>query len=217
MVQTLEDRIVADENWVYNEAAMPVGLISDMMLVGIPNDSEAAASAGAVWVFKREGGQWVQKQKILPVDPLMGMHFGWSLSVEEQIDTGEAWLVVGAPHTNTSEGRVYLFERSGDTWVHNTYLTTDQSDFYGFDVDINVDIPIGQEEFQWTMVAGAPSYRFDGKQHNTGTVFISSRSGSGNWPPGAIPLGADTITSVNPQVGRAVAIDGDVVIAGAPS
>ena len=51
-VQILDGRVTADENWVRNEAAMSVGLISDMMLVGIPNDGEAAASAGAVCAFR---------------------------------------------------------------------------------------------------------------------------------------------------------------------
>ena len=40
------------------------------------------------------------------------------------------------------------------------HFETGQNDFFGYDVDINVDIPDGQEAFEWTMVAGAPSHRF---------------------------------------------------------
>jgi hypothetical protein len=80
-----------------------------------------------------------------------------------------------------------------------------------------VDIAIGQEEFQWDLAVGAPSYRFEGNGSNTGTVFMSTLNSLGLWTPGAIPLGADELAGINPQYGRSVALDGDVVIAGGPS
>lgn len=212
----LDGRVTADEPWQNNEEAMPVGLISDLMVVGIPKDTEAAGSStGAVFSFKREGKRWVQQQKILPENPQQGMRFGYSLSVEEQIDTGEAWLVVGARTYNDFEGRVDFYQRSGDNWVYHSSLENSENDFLGWDVDINVDIPVGQEDPEWTAAIGAPSYRFEGKSSNTGAVFISYLNGQ-NWTPPAIPLNSDSVVGNNPGVGTSVAIDGDVIIAGAP-
>jgi hypothetical protein len=69
---------------------MPVGLISDMMVVGNHTDSDLFNNAGAVWSFKWNGTDWVQVQKITPPSAAANMWFGWSLAVEEQVDTGEA-------------------------------------------------------------------------------------------------------------------------------
>ena len=196
---------------------MPVGVISDLMVVGNWNDSDLANNAGAVWSFKWNGVDWVEQQKITPPGAEANMAFGWSLAVDEQVDTGEAWLAVGAPQTNSNRGAVHLYERVGDNWDFRQTLTTEDQDFYGFDVDINVDIRAGQAEFQWDLVAGAPSYRFDGNGFNTGTVFVSTLNNLNEWTPGAIPLGAETLPGNNPQYGRSVALDGDVIIAGGPS
>lgn len=149
----ISNRVEASEPFSGGDAAMPVGVISDLMVVGNWNDSDIANNAGAVWSFKWDGLNWVEQQKITPPDAAANMAFGWSLAVEEQVDTGEAWLAVGAPQTNSNRGAVHLYERVGDDWVFRQTLTTEEQDFYGFDVDINVDIPAGQSEPQWDLVA----------------------------------------------------------------
>lgn len=211
------NRVTPDEPFAGGESAMPVGVISDIMVVGNWADDDLANNAGAVWSFKWNGVEWAQEQKITPPNPAANMAFGWSLAVEEQVDSGEAWLAVGAPQTNTNEGAVHLYERVGDTWTFRQTLTTEDQDSYGFDVDINVDIRTGNEEPQWDLVAGAPAYRFDGNAFNTGTVFTSTLNDLNLWTPGAIPLGAETLPGNNPQYGRSVALDGDVIIAGGPA
>lgn len=215
--QVVSSRVSPDEPMGGGDSAMPVGLISDMMVVGNWNHSSDFLNGGAVWSFKWNGSDWVQVQKITPPGAAANMAFGWSLAVEEQVDTGEAWLVVGAPWTDNNVGAVHLYQRDGDSWVYKQTLSTPGRDFYGFDVDINVDIPIGMEDYQWDLAVGAPSHKFESNPSNTGTVFASSLNSLGLWTQGAIPLGADALTGVNPQYGRSVALDGDVIIAGAPS
>lgn len=215
--QVVSNRVAPDEPMGGGESAMPVGLISDMMVLGHWAYSDEFINAGVVWSFKWTGSDWAQVQKITPPDAAANNGFGWSLAVEEQVDTGEAWLAIGAPYTDGNKGAVHLYLRDGDSWVFKQTLTTPGNDFYGFDVDINVDIPIEMEEYQWDLAVGAPSHKFDGNPSNTGTVFASSLNSLGLWTPGAIPLGAETLAGVNPQYGRSVALDGDVIIAGAPS
>lgn len=48
-------------------------------------------------------------------------------------------------------------------------------------------------------------------------MFFSFLNNLGLWTPGGIPLGAETLPGNNPQYGRSVAIDGDVIIAGGPT
>lgn len=216
-MQTIEQRLTGSDPWHRNESFMPVGLISDMLVVGIPNDSESANGAGAVFVFKRNGQNWTEVQKILSPAAQVNGRFGWSLSVDEQVDTGEAWLAVGTPFEDASVGQVHLYARDGDTWVHQQSLTSEEADSFGHDVAINVDIPIGQKDWQWTLAIGAPAYRFDGKAFNTGAVFTSFLTAD-VWSGGAIPLGLEAAaTANNSQIGYSVALDGDTLIAGAPT
>lgn len=213
----VSNRVAASDPISGAGSAMPVGLISDLMVVGDYADDEAGTGVGAVFSFKWNGSDWVEVQKIIPPNPQDGMWFGWSLSVDEQVDSGEAWLAVGAHRYAGNAGRVDLFERQGDLWVYKQTLENPGANFYGFDLDINVDIAPGQVIWQWDLVVGAPAHRFIPNSHNTGTVFVSMLNSLGLWTQGAIPLGAETFEGVNPQYGRSVALDGDVIIAGAPS
>jgi hypothetical protein len=88
-------------------------------------------------------------------------------------------LAVGAHQTNGYQGAVHLYKRDGDNWVFKQTLTTVGIDWYGYDVDINVDIPAGEAVYQWDLVVGAPSHRFDPNAHDTGTVFVSSLNNLG--------------------------------------
>lgn len=218
-VATIEGKVLADEPWTGNEAAMPVGLISDMMLVGTPGDGEAGSLAGAVWAFKRVGQQWVQTQKILPTNPENGMRFGWSLSVDEQVDSGEAWMAVGAPQFD-NKGRVDMYKRVGDTWVyHSTLSIPDPSNgaILGEDVSINVDIPLDEEEYLWTVAMGARGYKHAANIFSTGAVFISNLNNLEEWSVPGLPLGdIPGVEAQNIQIGSSVALDGDVIVAGAP-
>ncbi|MFK7957327.1 MAG: hypothetical protein AB8B96_14615 [Lysobacterales bacterium] len=216
--QQLGGRVLADEQWRGNQASMPVGLISDMMVVGTSTEDEAGVGAGAVWSFKRVNGQWVQMQKILPENPQNSQAFGWSLSVDEQIDTGEAWLAVGSPRADGFFGRVDLYQRAGDTWEYVQTLSGDRPSQFGFDVAINVDIPIGQPDFSWTVGIGAPGYRFDTNTFGTGAVHVSNLNSLNLWTPPAVPLGLDAATTpLFTGIGTSVALDGDMLVAGAPS
>jgi hypothetical protein len=215
--QIVTQRVTPAEAMGGGESAMPVGLISDMMVLGNWNYSGDFSNGGAVWSFKRVGSDWVQVQKITPPGAAANQAFGWSLAVEEQVDTGEAWLAVGAPQTDSNGGAVHLYQRDGDSWIFEQTLSSEDQDSFGFDVDINVDIHIGMEVFQWDLVVGAPSYTFAGNGFNTGTIFVSFLNSLGLWTQGAIPLGADELTGNNPQHGNSVALDGDVIIAGGPA
>lgn len=214
----LAKRVVADEPWNLNEVRMPVGVISDLMVVGTPKDTESGVSlAGAVFVFKIVGNNWVQVQKIVPPAPADQYKFGFSLSIEEQIDTGEAWLAVGAPGEDS--GRVYLYKRNGDTFEFEQLLTGEErGDGYGYSVAINVDIPLNQSDFRWTLAAGAPFYKHPSAVRETGAVFISNLGNGGLWSQPGLPLGAaENAPEFSGRIGFSVALDGDSLIIGAPS
>ncbi len=98
-----------------------LSLQGDTLAVGAPLDSEGGVSAGAVFVYARQGTSWMQ-QKLIPSDAESGDRFGESVSID-----GDA-LLVGAPFAGSrgrNSGKAYLFRRTGDSWSETDIVITD--------------------------------------------------------------------------------------------
>ncbi|MEW6038307.1 MAG: hypothetical protein AB1648_08675 [Pseudomonadota bacterium] len=88
-----------------------VAVHGDTLLVGAPRFS---SSKGRVVVFTRSGSSWSQQQVLIAGDAANSDFFGASVAVYG--DTA----VIGAPgddNTQTNQGSVYVFTRSGTTWT----------------------------------------------------------------------------------------------------
>ena len=84
-----------------------VALRGDIALVGDPTNSNAGASAGAVYVFRRSGASWARIGVLIGNDTLAGDRFGAALALSE------SRIAVGAPLADaqgTDSGAVYVFE-----------------------------------------------------------------------------------------------------------
>lgn len=95
-----------------------VDLSGTTLCVGVPKDTaNGVLTAGSVRVLTRSGpGAWTQQQKI--DGPQTNSFFGSACSVDG--DT----LLIGA--LNVTNGRAYVFVRSGTTWSQQQQLTIDQ-------------------------------------------------------------------------------------------
>lgn len=111
---------------------------------------DSAPSSGAVYVYVREGGAWVEQAYIKApnADPNDG--FGTSLALSHDGDT----LVVGAPQEDSNNlggqpdnsaensGAVYVYTREGTTWYPASYLKAlpaGEGDLFGQKVAIAGD------------------------------------------------------------------------------
>lgn len=96
-----------------------VSLSGDTALVGA---SDSGFNKGSAYVFVRTGTVWTQQAKLIASDGASFDHLGSSVAL-----TGNTALV-GAPTddigTNTDQGSVYVFVRSGTTWTQQTKLIT---------------------------------------------------------------------------------------------
>ncbi len=91
-----------------------VALGKYVAVVGAPRDDEAAADAGAVYIYRREPDGWVQEAKLLAGDAHAGQEFG------SQVATNGQMVLVSAPFDaagGTDAGAVYVFEFDGAAWV----------------------------------------------------------------------------------------------------
>lgn len=82
-------------------------------------DNDAGLDAGAVYLFRHVGGEWLQSDKLTASDAAPSSWFGSSMSFEE------TQLLVGAKN-HGGHGAAYLFENDGLAWTEvQQFVPTD--------------------------------------------------------------------------------------------
>jgi MYXO-CTERM domain-containing protein len=96
----------------------------DTLVVGARSDSTKVASAGAVYVFQRQGEAWVQSTKLTATDVTVGAALGFSVAISgDTIATGAPGDVNRVVHA----GSVYVFTNGPDGWSNGEKLLADDS------------------------------------------------------------------------------------------
>jgi hypothetical protein len=126
-----------------------IAIGGDVLAIGAPEASEGgAASAGAVYVYVRDGLDWVFQQRLVSDVPVEDAALGTALAIDG--DT----IVAGAseyPGDSFNQGALYVFSRTGDTWTQSALLRAPDpatGAFFGATVALQGDL----------VVAGAPSH-----------------------------------------------------------
>jgi hypothetical protein len=70
--------------------------------------------AGSAYIFRLDGTIWVEEQKLLASDVLPGQRFGWSVALHGNV---AAVASISDSVSGDQSGAVYVFRRSGTTWV----------------------------------------------------------------------------------------------------
>ena len=118
-------------------------ILGDFALVGAYNADGTYANQGACYLFKLEGGIWVQKQKIFAVDATTNGFFGQSVAMRDN------YAIVGAHGVNGLMGAAYILQlnpaTSNLTQLQKiTPLDGASNDYFGFSSDIhNGNVVIG--------------------------------------------------------------------------
>ena len=214
-----------------------VAIADDILVVGAPFEDggsqgvggdptdNSAPSAGVVCAYLRQGSGWVPMTLLKGSNTEAGDQFGFALAIDgNTLAVGAPQEASATPHINGHEGdnsapgagAVYLFERSGLTWVQTAYLkpsTPGAGDAFGTAIALDGD----------TLLVGAPqedsaSNTVDGDAANdgapnAGAVFVFERR-AGVWTQTAY-LKANN-AGLQDFFGDAVAVDGDWALVGAP-
>ncbi|MCA8959071.1 MAG: hypothetical protein KDC38_01100 [Planctomycetes bacterium] len=158
----------------------------DIAVVGAPGDDDMASGAGAAYIFRRIGGDWVEEQKLVASDGGFDDRFGDVVAIHGD--------VVAVSATNNSSPRfVYLFRFDGSTWLEEQKLASSGAG-YGRALALHED----------TLVVGDSLHDF-----TTGAAYVYEWSGTA-WdqvqllsPPDADLFGID------------VDLDADTLVVGA--
>ncbi len=184
-----------------------VAISGRTLVVGsLRDDHTVGANVGSVYVFFNAGNGWQLQAKLTASDGQVGDFFGNAVAIE-----GDR-LVVGASSDDHSGmnrvGSAYIFERSAGIWTEVAKLISGgpgDGERFGTSVALSGD----------TVIAGAPRHNVSiPGGFEAGKVAVFVRSPDGMWDEEA-SLIADNF-EISDRLGTAVAISGDLVVAGAP-
>ena len=176
-------------------------------LVGAPTGN---SEAGAVWVFTRTGSTWTQQAELTPKsgEEIGNGKFGASVALSSDGNT----VLIGAP-ANTGGGAVWVFTRSGSTWVQQGTKITGAEESVNSEFGRSVALSAEGD----TAVVGAPS---DGSEPGAVWVFTRSEEAEGVWSQQGLKIIPEIGEEIgNDQFGASVAVsaEGNTTAVGAPT
>ncbi len=235
----VQEAYLKSSNPDWNDAfGFSVDIDGDTAVVGAHGEASGAtgvngeqsdnlrSSAGAVYVFRRDGGgAWDQEGYLKASNTDAGDQFGWSVAID-----GDR-IVVGAPGEDSSAsgvngdgsinvsfrnyGAAYVFERSGSTWFQTTYLKASnpgRSDGFGSAVALDRDSLIVGAVGEASMATGVGGDQSDNSAVAAGACYVFARSGNAWVQQGYLKGSGEAGRSF----GQGVGISGDRAVVGAP-
>ena len=157
-----------------------VAITDNYAFVGAYYEEAFGYHSGAVYVFKRDGNQWVEQQKLTNIDGLHSMLFGGSISVDNDLALIGA---VGESTRGRSAGAVYTYQLVNEQWVPQQKLIAsdaDELDHFGGAVHLSGnDAIVGSKgDDDWGEESGsAYLFHYDGAQWSEKTKLIASEGG----------------------------------------
>lgn len=182
-------------------------VLGDRIVLGVPGYATGAPEhrAGAALVFERTGAVWSQRAALQASDRTPADRLGTSVALED------GRVFAGAPYDSVQDvrnaGSVHVFENGARGWSETATLTSShpfEGEHFGRTLASTSD----------TLAVGAPSHVHTPAIGTQGAVFVFVRDGSG-WREQAELRASDG--SNTDWLGSSVAIEGDVIAAGAPN
>jgi len=120
---------------------LAVGSLDDSMATGVNGDEgdNSAEGAGAVYVFRFDGGDWFQQAYIKASNTEAGDRFGSSVSLSAdgnslvagaRLEDGSDSGINSDQHDNlaSDSGAAYLFRFNGQDWIQEAYIKASNTD-----------------------------------------------------------------------------------------
>jgi len=200
-----------------------VAVYGNTVVIGAPNESSLLdaddnnqRSAGAAYVFVRNGTTWSQQAFLKADSPELEDEFGGAVAISEDSIVIGARLRDGIAEGDADRlrntGAAYVFVRNETTWSQQAILmadNADESDIFGNAVAISGDIiVIGAEDEDGNATGGGEN----NDANESGAAYVFVREGT-TWSQEAI-LKANNAGRFD-QFGTSVGISGETIVVGA--
>jgi len=186
--------------------------------------NNSAGSAGAAFVFMRNGNSWSQQAYLKASNSDANDLFGYSVAVsgntvvvgayeEDSIATG----VNGdeADDTASNSGAAYVFVRGGLSWTQQAYLKASNpaaADNFGYSVSVSGDAVVVGAPFEDSSATGVNGNQADNSAATAGAAYVFRRCGN-VWTQRTYLKASNT--GADDHFGLSVAVSGDQLVVGA--
>lgn len=199
-----EQKLTAADAGANDNFARAVSINGDLAAVGsFADDCGAGADCGAIYVYRRQGGNWVQEQKLTAGDPATADTLGLPVAIEGNM------VVAGASGVDCLAGNncgaVYAFRHNGANWVQDAKLSAadvSANDGFGQALALHGDL----------LVVGSPNDDCAAGA-DCGAAYVFRRTG-GVWQQEKKLTAFDAGATDN--FGAAVTVADGVIAVGAP-
>ncbi len=193
-----------NSNWIEQQKLVPDGetsqslaLSGDTVIMGVPY-----SGSGLAQVFVRSGETWTEQQTLVTTDGTAD-DFGYAVAVSGDTAMVGARRATGREDDLFEAGAVYVFERSGSTWVEQQKLTASDgaiTNHFGYAVALSGDTAV-------------VSPFWDQENDDRGAAYVFRQSDSG-WIQEQKLAASDA--AAGDGFGHAVATSANLVVVGAP-
>ena len=143
---------------------------NEIAIVGAHMDADNGPDSGSAYIYRKSGENWVEEQKLLPLDGAAGDLFGVRVSISSH--PGNEVVIVGA-HGDDDSGTVsgsayiYRFNPGLPGWIQEAkLLASDSASGDQFGGSVSISGPPGNE----VVIVGA--WRNDDRGTDTGSAYI---------------------------------------------
>jgi hypothetical protein len=190
----------------------------------------ASSGSGAVYVYKRTGTTWVQEAYIKASNNDADDGFGYSISISGDTlavgagaeDSNQTTITNGdnasSDNSNAGSGAVYVYKRTGTTWVQEAYIkaaNNDAGDGFGYSISLLGDtlvVGAANETSNENTITNGDNASSNNSNARSGAVYVYKRTGT-SWAQEAY-IKAVNSASYN-SFGTSVSISDDTIAVGA--
>lgn len=185
---------------------------------GVGNDAadNSAPDSGAVYVFRRGAGGWLQEAYVKASDTSSQARFGSALALSIDGST----LAVGAKEAVGRTGAAYVFTAPGGAWVQQARLAASNAeaeDQFGAAVALSADgstLAVGAA-FEDGGATGVDGNQGDNSAASSGAAYVFTRTGTA-WSQQAYLKAFNTRAGDIFGMAVALSADGSTLAVGAP-
>ena len=175
-----------------------VSVVGDTLLVGSNNTDGSNADGTKAYVYTRSGTTWSLQQKVDPSQALENDYFGYQKTLKLDNTDNNQFIAgsYGEDETNSNEGAVYIFNRSGTTWSETQRIVPSDkasNSNFGVSVDIAGDYAIfGGNNAVYVYYKSGGTWS---QQQKIANPYEAGNGHSG--PTNAVNFGTDGEISIN--------------------
>lgn len=166
-----------------------------------PTDPDC--NSGAAYVFRWNGVDWVEEQKLVASDAAAGADFGRPMAID-----GDR-MVIAARYSDGAAGSAYVFAWNGVNWMEQQKLAaSDGYVFAEFGTSVAIDgdaIVVGAIQFSGCPTGWTPC--------DPGAAYVFEWNGA-SWDETQILTASNGVDG--DRFGQSVAVENDVILVGAP-